>query len=72
MLSELVGARCGRDLVELPRHEPPRAGDIRHSLLDPSAAAELLRWRPEVTLRDGLEQTVAWLVEGVGEASPNS
>jgi len=64
VLSELVAERCDRDLDEPPRYEPPRAGDIRHSLLDPSAAAARLRWSPEVPLRDGLERTVAWLVEG--------
>ena len=64
VLSELVAERCDRDLDEPPRYEPARAGDIRHSLLDPSAAAARLRWSPEVPLRDGLERTVAWLVEG--------
>jgi len=64
-LSELVAGRLGRNIVEMepPRHEPARAGDIRHSLLDPTAAAELLGWRPKVTLREGLEETVAWLLE---------
>jgi len=63
LLSELVAARLGREDPEPPRHEPSRAGDIRHSLLDPSAAVGRLGWCPEVTLRDGLERTVAWLLE---------
>jgi UDP-glucose 4-epimerase len=64
MLSELVAERMGRDRLETepPGHEQARAGDIRHSLLDPSAAAQLLGWRPRVTLREGLEETVAWLL----------
>ncbi len=63
LLSELVAARLGREDPESPRHEPSRAGDIRHSLLDPAAAVGRLGWCPEVTLRDGLERTVAWLLE---------
>ena len=62
LLSELVAARLERDDLESPRHEASRAGDIRHSLMDPSAAAGRLGWCPEVLLRDGLERTVAWLV----------
>ena len=62
LLSELVAARLERDDSEPPRHEGARAGDIRHSLLDPSAAAGRLGWSPEVPLRDGLERTVAWLL----------
>ncbi len=63
-LNELVAVQQGREPVGSPLHEPARAGDIRHSLLDPSAAAELLDWHPEVTLRDGLDRTVAWRVQG--------
>jgi len=63
LLSELVAARLGREDPEPPRHEPSRAGDIRHSLLDPAAAVGRLGWCPAVTLRDGLERTVAWLLE---------
>ncbi len=59
-LGELVGAQQGRESIGLPRHEPARAGDIRHSLLDASTAAELLHWQPEVALRDGLDRTVTW------------
>ena len=51
-----------RERVESPEHTPPREGDIRHSLLDPSAAAELLGWHPSVALEDGLARTVRWMV----------
>ncbi len=40
-----------------PRHEPPRAGDVRHSQADPSAAEAGLGFRAEVALREGLERT---------------
>ncbi len=53
-LARIVGAR-----VE-PRYEPPRAGDVRHSLADVSKAAKLLEYTPAVALQEGLERAVAW------------
>ena len=38
-----------------------RAGDIRHCFGDISAASELLSYRPQTTLREGLEELVTWL-----------
>ena len=42
-----------------PRHEAPRHGDARRSVLDVSLAARELGWRPEVELEDGLRTTWA-------------
>ena len=46
-----------------PTHGPPRAGDVRHSHADISAARSALGYEPEVSLRDGLARTVAWFRE---------
>jgi UDP-glucose 4-epimerase len=43
-------------------YEPPRAGDIRHSWADVSAAREALGWEPSVPLDEGLRRTVEALV----------
>ena len=43
-----------------PRHEPARLGDARRSVLDASAAARDLGWRPAVSLEEGLRRTWAW------------
>jgi UDP-glucose 4-epimerase len=43
-----------------PEHTAPRAGDIRHSFADISAAARDLGWEPKVDLADGLRRTVDW------------
>jgi UDP-glucose 4-epimerase len=40
-----------------PEFAPPRAGDLRRSLLDASLAARELGWRPETTLDEGLRLT---------------
>ena len=49
------------DLDVSPRHDDPRAGDIRHSLADIAAARETLDYAPDVSLEDGLRITVDWL-----------
>jgi UDP-glucose 4-epimerase len=51
-LRELTGSSV--DTV----HREPRVGDVRHSQADISAAAADLGYRPLVTLRDGLAQTL--------------
>ena len=50
-LFSLIAAGCGMPHVA-PRHEAARAGDVRHSLADLSAAGELLGYRPIATSRD--------------------
>ncbi|RPE81127.1 NAD-dependent epimerase/dehydratase family protein [Vulcaniibacterium tengchongense] len=39
-----------------------RAGDIRHCYADISLAQQVLGYRPQVTLSDGLEELVDWIV----------
>ena len=43
-----------------PEHGPARAGDLRSNLVDPAEAANVLGWRPTVSLADGLARTAAW------------
>ncbi len=40
-------------------HEPPRAGDVKHSLADISKIHRAMNFKPKVTFREGLEKTVA-------------
>jgi len=58
MLNELLGT----DLA--PVYEPPRAGDVKHSLADISQATEDLGYQPLVHFREGLKQTIAWYLKG--------
>lgn len=58
-VADLIGSILG---VEVTReHRPPRAGDIRDSWADVSAARELLGWEPSVGLEEGLRRTVAFI-----------
>jgi len=60
-LNELLStlARLAGRKVEA-RHEPVRAGDIRHSLADTTAARKLLKYRPQVDFESGLARTFEW------------
>ena len=52
-----------QDEIPAPQHGPPRAGDLRSSLLSPRRAGQVLNWRPAVALADGLRMTVAWFAD---------
>ncbi len=49
-----------------PEHVPPRAGDVRDSLADISAARELLGYTPSVSFREGLGITFDWFRQHFG------
>jgi UDP-glucose 4-epimerase len=55
ILGDLLGVVPDPEFVE------PRAGDVRHSRADASAAARDLEFRTRVGLADGLRLTVDWL-----------
>jgi len=48
-----------------PKFAAPRPGDVRHSKADISKAKRLLGYRASVSLREGLERTIAWLRDRV-------
>ena len=60
-LAVALNAELGTDLP--PIHEPPRPADIRHSYASIRKAREVLGYDPQVDLRAGLKQTVAWFKE---------
>ena len=45
------------------RHTPKRAGDVRRTFADISKARRLLRYRPEISFKEGLRQTVHWFLK---------
>jgi UDP-glucose 4-epimerase len=51
-LRELTGAPLEAD------HRPPRAGDVKDSLADITAARDLFGYEPRVDVREGLKRTV--------------
>jgi UDP-glucose 4-epimerase len=42
------------------RHGPAKIGEQRRSCLAAQRAADIFGWRPQVSLREGLERTIAY------------
>src|SRR3989442_11483458 len=59
-VAETIGVILGKPVEK--RYEPPRAGDIRDSWADISAARELLGYEPRIDLAAGLELTADAIV----------
>jgi len=55
-------ARCAdvTGYAHPPVHAPERAGEVRHSVVDPASARDVLGWRPWTTVDEGVRATVAW------------
>jgi nucleoside-diphosphate-sugar epimerase len=59
-VAELIGQILGKEVQK--EFKPPRAGDIRDSWADITAAREAFGWEPSVGLEDGLRRTVEALI----------
>ena len=62
-VNELAGAMAAAlGLPELgaPVYEPPRAGDVKHSLADLSLTRATLGYQPITSFEDGLRRTMDW------------
>lgn len=53
-----VGKLLGKPLVA--QHQPPRTGDIKHSLADISKAKSMLGYTASISFEEGLKRTVQW------------
>ena len=71
-LIEEIGKVVGAEFRPEIRHEPFRAGEIRHNWTDVSKAREELGWAPRTSLSDGLARTWTWFRERMSAASPAS
>jgi len=59
-VKEAVAAQFGAGMDAPLEHVGPRAGDIRDSVADTTAACAVLGYEPQGTLEDGVRRTVAW------------
>ncbi len=55
---ELINEVVGKNVK--PTYAPARAGDVKHSLADITAARELIGFEPVVLFRDGLQRAITW------------
>ena len=60
-LLKIIAGELGIDIE--PIHKPPRAGEVRDSLADISAAREAFGYDPAVDVREGLRLSLAWYRE---------
>jgi nucleoside-diphosphate-sugar epimerase len=60
-----INAAVGTNIQ--PRYEPPRVGDVRHSMADISLARDVLGYRVVTTFEEGIRRTVAWFKEKMRE-----
>lgn len=61
-LNEALGTQLA------PDHQPPRAGDVRESMADISAATTLLGYVPQVNFDEGIQRSISYYREIVGAA----
>jgi dTDP-glucose 4,6-dehydratase len=62
-LAELVGRRLGRKIeieTDLKRHRPA-ASEVERLLAGTDLARSLWGWQPQVSLEQGLDETIAWI-----------
>lgn len=50
------------------KHEPPRAGDVRHSMASIDRARSLIGYEPAVSLDEGLRLTLEWYAQDRGRS----
>ena len=63
MIREMIHARKPDLEIADPVYRDFRAGDVRHSRADIAKAEQLLGYRPEFRIREGLEQAMDWYIE---------
>jgi nucleoside-diphosphate-sugar epimerase len=54
LINELLGKQIK------PVYDPPRPGDVKHSLADIAAARTLIGFEPVVLFHEGLEKSIEW------------
>jgi len=57
----MINETLGKDVK--PEYVPQRAGDIKHSLADISKAKTLIGYEPNVSIEEGLNQTIRWYTQ---------
>jgi UDP-glucose 4-epimerase len=57
-LIEKLNKLLGRQLK--PNYDPPRKGDVRHSVADIGKAGKMLGYSPETSLETGLQHVLDW------------
>lgn len=70
IVGTMAALRPGLDLPAEPAYGPFRAGDVRHSLADVAAARRALGYDPTHSVREGLDEAIAWYLDAYAPATP--
>ena len=64
-LASLIGELMdvAPEIVVEEHRERPEGSEVERLLCDSTKAREVLGWKPEVSLREGLSRTVEWIQE---------
>jgi NAD dependent epimerase/dehydratase len=71
--AEFICRLLGREvpIIQSDARLRPPASEVERLLADNDKASRLLDWRPEITLEDGLRQTVEWMTGTIEEYRPS-
>ncbi|HUS74068.1 MAG TPA: SDR family oxidoreductase [Sedimentisphaerales bacterium] len=60
---EVINELLGKSIK--PIYNPPRPGDVKHSLADIALAAKLLGYKPAIPFKQGLQKAITWYRENL-------
>jgi nucleoside-diphosphate-sugar epimerase len=55
---EIINESLGKNIK--PKYDPPRPGDVKHSLADITLAQKTIGFKPRVQFKDGLQKAINW------------
>lgn len=60
---DIINELLGKDIK--PKYDPPRPGDVKHSLADISLAKKLIGFKPKIQFKQGLQKAIDWYRENL-------
>ncbi len=59
----IINELLGKDVE--PKYDPPRPGDVKHSLADITLAQKTIKFKPKVQFKQGLQKAINWYRENL-------
>ncbi len=60
---EIINGLLGKNIK--PKYDPPRPGDVKHSLADITLAEKTIGFKPKVQFKQGLQKAIDWYRENL-------
>ncbi len=72
-LAELIVSKLGRPvrITSDDQRVRPSGSEVGQLLADNTLAQQVLQWTPAVSLEDGLDETIAWIKDNLGQYRPD-